>query len=289
MFKGRRILREVDDSHYINLTTGWMRENYNEMNQILFDGKLGGCNLEIFTTGKGANGRTLGWFCIEGKNIFYEKRTRRLWKKDYWGDKNYVYKPNFVELCEPCIKLNGNYKWTEKAALSTLVHEMCHYYNYMYGYVPKQAHGPEFRNIASIVSSRSNGIFSVQRLASAEQMGEMELDSTIQAKNDARKERKVTKTIPMFLYFKDGRIGLTMANSQKVVDLILHTESTTKNLSNPAIKINICTDERLKDFLVNTKGYNKTQTSYRYWDITGKSWLKELDNYPIKTIFKREE
>ena len=78
-----------------------------------------------------------------------------------------------------------------------------------------------------------------------------------------------------------------MANSQKVVDYIVNYEY--KNTStNGAIKINICTDEKLKDFLVNDKGYKKTQTSYRYWDITGKSWLNELDKYPMKTIFSRE-
>lgn len=280
------IVQEFDNNGFI-LTRDWLYDKYNEMNQSLFSGRLGECDLGIFTTGKGANGRTLGWFSMKRNGLMFNKTTRRLFIKGYWGDKEYITRQNFYEAACPSITLNGNYTWSEKAALSTLVHEMCHYYTYMYGIAPKQAHGPEFREIAYIVSSKSNGIFTVQRLASAEQMGEMQLDAAIQAKNDERKERKMSKTIPMFIYYNDGKIGLTMANSQKVVDYIVHYEYKNSS-TNGAIKINICTDEKLKDFLVNDKGYKKTQTSYRYWNITGKSWLNELDKYPMKTIFSRE-
>ena len=42
-------------------------EKYNELNVKLFNGKLGGCDFGVFKTGKGASGRTLGYFKITGK------------------------------------------------------------------------------------------------------------------------------------------------------------------------------------------------------------------------------
>ena len=44
----------------------WMAKKYEEMNQELFYGQLGDCDFGIFTTGKGSEGRTLGWFKTKG-------------------------------------------------------------------------------------------------------------------------------------------------------------------------------------------------------------------------------
>ena len=279
----KKLLREYSDDKYINLTTTWMSQKYDEMNNELFDGRLGSCHFEIFTTGKGANGRVLGWFSMQRNGLKYNKQQRRLYLNDFWGDKIYINIMNFDVECNPTIKLNGNYKWSEKAALSTLVHEMCHYYTFMNGYVPTQAHGREFKNIAAYVSSKSDGIFTVQRLAQAEQMQDMVLDSSIQAKNDKRTENKMNKMIPMVLYWFNDEIRLINANSQKVVDEVVNYEKDKPR----CLKIDIYNDAAFKELLFKS-GYRKTMTTYRYWTITNSNIAKELDNYPKETIFKNK-
>ena len=151
----------------------WMSEKYDEMNEKLFGGSLGRCSFGVFTTGKGSQGNVLGWFKITRKGVKIDRYTRRMYALEDWFDKVYIDKNNFVEKCWPKIELNGNYSGTENGFLATLVHEMCHYYTYMNGFAPKQGHGPEFREIGMAVSNRSNGMFTIQRLASAEQMNDL--------------------------------------------------------------------------------------------------------------------
>ena len=47
----------------------WMAQKYDEMNAMLFNGKLGACEFGIFTTGCGSGGRGLGWFEMMGANL----------------------------------------------------------------------------------------------------------------------------------------------------------------------------------------------------------------------------
>ena len=188
-----KLITEANQNELMEITTQWMAEKYNEMNQQLFNGELGGCDFSIFKTGKGSRGNVLGWFKMCGSGIKYNRSDRRLYYYNpyYVQPKTYINRNNFVELCKPRIELNGNYRWTEKAALSTLVHEMCHYYNVMYGYEPTRAHGREFKEIAAYVSSKSNCIFTVQRLASAEQMNEMDFTDSMKDFNNKRASRGV--------------------------------------------------------------------------------------------------
>ena len=184
-----QMLTEADDKQLITITPEWMKEKFDQMNELLFDGKLKPCKLSLFTSGKGSRGGTLGWF--KHKPLFYSKSRQYGGKhpcyvKDWWGDKIWLDEDNFNQYAEPQIELNGNYNWTEKAALSTLVHEMCHYYDYKDGWAPVQAHGPSFRNIAAWVSRKSNEFFTVERLARAEQMKEMEFTDSMKAFNNRR-------------------------------------------------------------------------------------------------------
>ena len=274
------LLIEASDTKYINLTTEWMSEMYNEMNRQLFNGQLGACNFNIFKTGKGANGNVLGWFKMTGSGLKYSKQTRRIFKYDpYWGDKIYIDRDNFVDICKPTIELNGNYKWTEKAALTTLVHEMCHYYCNMYGFVPMQAHGREFREIAAYVSSKSNGIFSIERLAKAEQMSEMELDSTIAAKNQQRQENKKNKIQLVFVFRTDGTVRLINSNSPNLTTEIINLEKKVGK----STEIKLSTDENLKKIVFDS-GYRTACRTYRYWDVSRQPFIKELDKYQTTTI-----
>lgn len=275
----------MEESNSFIPTTQWMAKKYQELNQTLFDGVLGACRFEIFTTGKGSEGGTLGWFCIGNKNIRYSKSTRRMFLYNpWWGDKEYIDKNNFVAICEPTIKLNGNYSWTEKAAASTLLHEMCHYYTYKDGYVRKQSHGVEFKSIAARVSAKSNGLFTVQRIASAEQMDEMTLNPEMQAKRDKRIESKKSRVIPTFLYMINGEVRFLNATNNNLINDIVDYESKHEKL----LKAVTCTDPEFINFLFN-KGYKSTMRTYKYWDFTNKSMiLQTLDNYQTNVIFNKE-
>lgn len=277
-------LFEANDTDIFNLTVNWISQKYYEMNDTLFGGSLGSCKFEIFTTGKGSQGGVLGWFCCGRKSIYVSRATRRMYYLDYWGDKEWVDNDNFVDIYKPIIKLNGNYTWTEKAALSTLVHEMCHYYTYMYGIAPKQAHGPEFRNIASIVSSKSKGFFTVERVASAEQMNEMTLNSDMQAKRDKRVENKLNKITVMLIYKNNGEIRLVNANSVQVIEDGI--KCAERNSS--TVKIVTCNDNNLKQELFDM-GYKACMTKYgRYWSLEGaQKVLNILDKYNWNTVYSK--
>lgn len=279
------ILREIgeieDKRELMTPTVEWMARKYDEMNQTLFGGELGACSFKIFTTGKGSQGGVLGWFRITTNSIRYEKDTRRMFYSSL-GYKFYITQDNFVNLCKPQIELNGNYRWTERAALSTLVHEMCHYYTDMKGIILRQAHGREFKQIASHVSSLSNGIFTVERLAKAEQMQEMELDNKYVEMKQRRLDNKKNKMIILLIYKDNGEIRLINCNSQTLAERIVSIE---KKRNDSTIKMS--TNNELKDFLFS-KGYKKAFTTYRFWPIENKPWVKSLDNFPMETIFTRK-
>jgi predicted SprT family Zn-dependent metalloprotease len=280
------ILREIgeieDKRELMTPSVEWMARKYDEMNQTLFGGELGACSFKIFTTGKGSQGGVLGWFRITTNSIRYEKDTRRMFYNGFLGVKIYITQDNFVNLCKPQIELNGNYRWTERAALSTLVHEMCHYYTDMKGIIPRQAHGREFKQIASHVSSLSNGIFTVERLAKAEQMQEMELDNKYVEMKQRRLENKKNKMIILLIYKDNGQIRLINCNSQTLAEKIVSIE---KKRNDSTIKMS--TNNELKDFLFS-KGYKKAFTTYRFWPIENKPWVKNLDNFPMNTVYSNK-
>ena len=187
-------------------TVDWIAEKYFELNEWLFNGKLGNCLFEVYTSGKGME-RSLGHFRFTGTGVKYNKRTRRM----YWVDPVYhnslevhINAANFVKYTKPMIGLNGNYKRTEHMWLNTLVHEMCHYYTYMNGQVPVQAHGTEFRQIGQIVGIRSNGVFDIKRLCDAENIGE--LDGEIAAKRQARDDKKKNNMTALLVFRNNGDI-----------------------------------------------------------------------------------
>jgi len=252
-------------------TVEWMAKKYDEMNAQLFEGALMECAFEVFTTGKGMEGGTLGWFCIEGRKIMIERRGRRIFQDRGWMERTYVNKENFVSICRPKIKLNGNYTGTEHAFLATLVHEMCHYYTYRNGYAPVQAHGREFKSIGQIVSSRSNGLFTIQRLASAEQMSEMELSDEMKAKKAKRLANKKATVSAILVFTKDNKVKLTITSNQRLINTIVKVEGQRGE------KPIVTNDAEVIEYLFS-KGFRKNMRSWRYWSLEDKPWLNELKN-----------
>lgn len=246
----------------------WMAEKYNEMNQLLFNGALGACDFAIFTSGRGSEGGVLGWFKITARNIRVDRYSRRMFANQGWN-KAYIDKSNFVDLCRPRIELNGNYTGTEHSFLATLVHEMCHYYTYMHGYAPKQGHGREFKEIGYVVSQRSNGMFTIQRLASAEQMTEMELSDEMKAKRAKRLSNKKSSVTAILVFTKKGEVKLTISSNPSLINMI---SSSEKERGENVVTTN---DAEVIEYLFN-KGYRKNMRTWRYWSLEGKPWLDEL-------------
>ena len=270
-------LRLTEDEEHstekIKPTTEWMTKWYDIMNKRLFNGELGDCILRPFTTGKGSNGRTLGWFKITASNIKVDRSTRRIFKSDYYS-RQYVDRSSFPSICKPCIELNANYSASEDSWLNTLVHEMCHYYTYMYGYAPKQGHGPEFREIGAIVSSKSNGLITIQRLASAEEMTHFDLDADIKQKNQERLDRKKSNLNVCVIILDNKQVRLVTTTSMKLVDEIANLHNT----KNDTLYFG-CSHETGLVELLYSKGYRSSMRTYRYWDISNASWLNILPEY----------
>lgn len=259
-------------------TVNWMAEKYDEMNAKLFGGQLGQCDFNIFTSGRGSQGRTLGFFRMNGRGLKIEIATRKMFRHNDWfpNDNEYVNKSNFYSVCRPSIELNGNYSGTEHAFLGTLVHEMCHYYTYMNGYAPKQGHGTEFRNIAYRVSYKSNGEFSIQRLASAEEMQNFELSDEMKAKQEKRLSNKKASLMAIFVYNINGTVKLSTTSSQALATRII---DSYKKLDVP--KVVVSNDLRLIELLYS-HGYRRNFRTWRYWNVGNTDWIKTIDNYDIK-------
>lgn len=271
-------------------TVEWMRQKYDEMNQALFGGRLGHCDFGIFTNGRGSQGGVLGWFCINGDNIYVERGTREMYHKA-GITKTPINKFNFVALCKPMIKLNGNYTATEKSLLTTLVHEMCHYYNHMNGISPGRAHGREFMVIAEYVSSKSNGIFTVGNVASAEEFSGYELNDEMKNKQEKRNTNKKSKLKALFVFLSDGNtLQLTTSTN---IDVINKSISWINSLKGPSLKLKYkgakiyMSDDQDVINLLMSHNYNVSiRTVYRYYtiDISKNPWINDLFQHDMKAI-----
>lgn len=270
-------------------TPEWMKENYDRFNQELFGGELGDCRFEIFTTGRGSQGGWLGKFHMEGQ-FGYRLRANRTTGKMFifnpWSNtRRDIDRSNFVEYCNPVISLNGHYSGTEKSLQETLVHEMCHYYDYMFGICPKQAHGVNFRRISAMVSSRSNGMFTVQRLASAEVMSGYQLDKDMQDKKDKRIANKKIKAFVIFVFKKDSDVEMTITSKGNIgIFKQIVNYYRDGNGYGKAKSIVTSEDPELIEMLFNA-GYKRIMRTWRFWHVGDKPWINTLDNYDINEEF----
>ena len=148
-------------------TLEWMNNRYHEMNEKLFDGELDWCDFNVAVQGRASRSGTLGNFRLREK-VVIRRYNQSMYIETAWFSEIDITKDNFANRCRPLISLNGNYSGTEFGFLNVLVHEMCHYYTYMRGIAPKQGHGIEFRQIGNYVCYKSNGLFNIKTLATAE-------------------------------------------------------------------------------------------------------------------------
>lgn len=257
-------------------TASWMSEKYDEINSKLFNNMLGDCSFSIFTKGSGSEGRTLGFFELQ-ERVLVDRYTRQMFVSNY-GVRTKINENNFVELCRPKISLNGNYSGTEYAFLNTLVHEMCHYYTYKRGYCPTQAHGREFNNIGEYISNKSGGFFTIQRLASAEEMEGYVLSDEMVQKQLKREERKKTSIMAIFEFCTNGEIRLTTTSNESLISYRCAIIGR-----NDVDKVITSRDINLINFLFD-QGYRKNFRTFRYWNVTNEDWLDILNKVEINVI-----
>lgn len=265
-------MNELDKS--FRPTVEWMQDKYDEMNQALFGGSLGQCYFRVFTSGKGSQGGVLGWFKISNRGVYVNRSTRRMYMRDTLATRQ-----NFFDLCKPLIEVNGNYLGTEYGFLCTLVHEMCHYYTYMYGYVPKQGHGREFKDIAETVSARSNGMFTIKRIASAEQMRNLELNDEMKSKREKRISTKKSKVIA-YVIFKKGGISLSMSSHPEYEKRIL---MSCEN-NNDILKVVKSNDPSLIEKIFS-KGYKMDMRPSSYYRSRWLSWRISPGQWLVDALY----
>ena len=147
----------------------------------------------------------------------------------------------------------------------------------MRGYCPKQGHGREFRQIGQIVSARSNGLFTIQRLASAEQMSQLELNDEMKTKREKRLNNKKASVTAIIVTTKEGKVKLTITSSKNLINLITTSEKYERNEN-----VVTTNDSDIIDYLFN-KGYRKNMRTWRYWSLEDKPWLGELNTMLAQT------
>ena len=243
-------------------TVDWIADKYFELNEWLFNGRLGNCLFEVFTRGEGME-TSMGHFRFTGRGIKYSERTGQMYYYPDYGQKEKIDADNFALYTKPMIGLNGNYKRTEYMWLNTLVHEMCHYYTYMGGRRPVQAHGIDFRQISSIVGIRSNGIFNIKRICDAENAGE--LDEKIAARRQARDENKKSKMTALLVFRTNGDVQLITTTYQKIIDVVI------ANNNKPVCKRILATNDKSYIEYLWGEGYKHNIGQYRE-----KIWLMKL-------------
>ena len=263
-------------------TTDWMDKKYNEFNEKLFMGSLGECIFNVSPVG----GKVLGRFQVTADNLYINRWTRQLYLQNSYGDitrKNVNYS-NFFDLARPMITLNGNYSATEEAWENTLVHEMCHYYTYKNGYIPKQGHGTEFRRIAQLVALRSHDRFTIQRLATSEEMENYTLDQKEQEKIDKRLKNKLANITVVLVYRQDGAVEMTLTKKPELVREIIRYITEHPSVRSGFKYCKVGRSEELTQLLLKYN-YKKTQNTYRFYSIQGKPILNDLNNVNFQETY----
>ena len=241
------------------------------------------CEFSIFTSGKGSEGGILGKFSMTNCNYFKSDRRRKIvhigevpGEVSFYRNGRFVVditKNNFVKICKPRISLNGNYSWNEFSMSETLIHEMCHYLVYIRNNfcMPSRSHGSLFMSVASEVTSRTNGVFSVDGVATAETMKNVELDQKFVEKRKRRAENAAnTATIALIKRADFGTYMMFIANENITMRFVNLFKAPNENY--PFVKI--IRDPDIAAFLLRN-GYKKFRVPTRHYNMA--KYPKDLD------------
>ena len=252
-------------------TVEWMERNYYLLNDELFDGKLGKCDFKIDNS-KG-QWNVLGYFELQNQ-ISYNKQTKRLeFKKNdnSYGKIDYC---NFVYVCKPLIALNGNFTGSEYDTTCTLIHEMCHYYNYMNGYAPTRAHGKEFKNACLLVSKKSGGKYTYNNIFNSEESSLRLTDDALNVKKlqDEKKRNRFIKTIKVLIIFRGSETIMLTSSSQKVIDEYI--DLWFNNIDNHDAYI-LLEDERFNEVIYDLR-YRTNIRRVSFFNVTKNKDVMEM-------------
>lgn len=290
---------ENDDRILMRATPEWIKEKYDEMNQLLFNGSLGRCNFGLFSSGRGSEGGWLGRFRIGG-NVVVDRRTRQMSTNSVsLGSGLYlsgvaIKQYNFYDKCKPYIEFNSHYQATEEALLHVLVHEMCHYYTYMFGKCPKQGHGPEFKNIAQRIYNISNGKFNITTHCDSVAFANFKLDDDMAQKKETRKENKKSNAtaILVFTDLNDIELSLVATKNEALLNQIIsknQNKDQYKELQRgKTLAIWTSNDSDFINILFNNH-YGRVFRTYKYWNIDGKPFTNELLNLQHDVVYESQE
>ena len=146
----------------------------------------------------------------------------------------------------------------------------------MNGICPKQGHGPEFRQIASYVSYKSNGKITIERLANAEKMSNFDLDDEFKEKRERRVQNKINRLQCIIIETNSNEHELTLSSNDDVIKKVIDY------YTNKCKRILWSADSNLIKILYDF-GYKKNFRTYRYWTIKPNEWDK-IKDYNFVTI-----
>ena len=143
-------------------------------------------------------------------------------------------------------------------------------------FVPKQGHGPEFKSIARYVTAHADGMFTIQRLASAEQMEGFVLSDEMKEKKEKRLNNKKSKLNALISFKKSGQIRLTTTSKESLIQIIINSHKDRDNK-----KVIQTNDINFIEYIFKL-GYNINFLTWRYWDITDKNDILTQLNKSMK-------
>lgn len=161
-----KILQESNENVFVP-TVEWMKMKYDEYNALCFGNKLPKCVLKIGPL----SGFLMGSFVLASRKsvlrstIMYDAESR---KEGKWGvyhdSKKDRYIPitnsNIYTIFRPTIVLSTKFSSSEDVFENTLVHEMCHYFQFINNgdiNVDNEYHGNDFDEIAEMIYRKTNG------------------------------------------------------------------------------------------------------------------------------------
>lgn len=235
-------------------TKQWMEQKYNQFNQELFDGFLPNCRLIAKKLGP----KHLGMYST---NSVYPNGP--------------VTRENIYDVAKPTIYLSTAYSAPEEDWENTLIHEMCHYYTQFdkEGNARKidkenKGHGADFMNAAKMVSDRSGGKYTIQRIATSEQSSRMGFETKDRPFSKMNGTRLIRVTFSNNSISSDAFI---MTNSEFVAKQVLDM-STDKRLL-------VTDNSTLVKILINS--------GYKIYSPTTNSNAIYIVNPAIKELFDK--
>lgn len=239
----------------------WIEQKYNEFNKRYFDGVLNSCDLIC----QPCTQKYLGLFTLLSK-VSYDKDTGRMFVI-HFGNKIYVDYESFVGLCDPRIILNTNYDAPESSWENTLIHEMCHYYTYMDGYIPKQGHGKEFKAIAKKIYEKTDGEIVI---TTTDKSGNFtQTNQKILQTNEKRKTNKINSTFAVLTITSDNSLSLQMLKENTLKTLLRFSKDLVIYSSNNELITKLF-----------ERGFSRVFRNLGpYWSITNPHTIDLLNQY----------